>query len=299
MEARGRVLQEADLRAESPLLDSAFRTTSAWSARRRTTVAPTAPRTRRSLKLRADSVQLDTWETSRRRAGRSRTSTANPDPNLQQRDMEKVATAGRMDKNLMDESHEDPGNVSDSSASSCGSGAHMKAMVASGESCTAVFGCRLAGPDGFQIAKKTATPKKCCDSYSTNFSSKYEALDELDAQLVQAVSALGSRANKVSMRKSIKRDRVQRLDVRKRLVSTRRSSMSTSSQTPPLSPLYQMNHRRLPSWQSANQGITSSARANNGSWWTPVQARMAGCARSSSRILRPKIIRRTDQDHDV
>ena len=35
-------------------------------------------------------------------------------------------------KGLMDEHNEDVGNVCDSSASSCGSGAHMKAMVASG-----------------------------------------------------------------------------------------------------------------------------------------------------------------------
>ena len=67
-------------------------------------------------------------------------------------------------KGLMDEDHEDPGNVSDSSASSCGSGAHMKAMAASGESCTAVFGCRLAGPDEFQIARKTVRPEKFCAS---------------------------------------------------------------------------------------------------------------------------------------
>ena len=110
----------------------------------------------------------------------------------------------------MDEDHEDPGNVSDSSASSCGSGAHMKAMVANREYRTAVFGCRLAGPDKFQIAKKTIRPKKFSYPYPTNFSNKYEALDELDAPQVQAVTALSSWANKVSMRKSIKRDRVQK-----------------------------------------------------------------------------------------
>ena len=77
----------------------------------------------------------------------------------------------------------------------------MKAMVASGGPSTAVFGCRRAGPDEFQIARKTVKHKKFCHSYSTNFSSKYEALDETDAPQVQAVAALSSWATKVSLRK--------------------------------------------------------------------------------------------------
>ena len=83
-------------------------------------------------------------------------------------------------------------------------------MVASGEPSTAIFGCRLARPDKFQIAKKTVKPKKFCHSYSTNFSNKYEALDETDAPSVQAVAALSSWATQVSVRKAIRRDRVQK-----------------------------------------------------------------------------------------
>ena len=79
-------------------------------------------------------------------------------------------------KGLVDEDHEDLGNMSDSSVSSCGS-AHMKAMVADGQ-CTSVFGCRLAGPDDFKLGKKTCRSKTFCDSYPTNFSIAPEALDE-------------------------------------------------------------------------------------------------------------------------
>ena len=93
-------------------------------------------------------------------------------------------------KGLVDEDHEDPGNVSDCSVSSCGS-AHMKAMVSDGQ-CTSVFGCQLAGQDDFKLAKKTCEFKRFCDSYSTNFSNKYEALDEPDDPQVQAVIALSS-----------------------------------------------------------------------------------------------------------
>ena len=79
-------------------------------------------------------------------------------------------------KGLVDEDHEDPGNVSDRSASSCGS-AHMKAMVADGQCCTTVFGCRLAGPDDFKLAKKTCRSKRLCDPYSKNISNALEASD--------------------------------------------------------------------------------------------------------------------------
>ena len=53
-------------------------------------------------------------------------------------------------------------------------------------------------------------PKKFCHSYSANFSNKYEALDGLDDKTPQVVTALNSWATKVSVRKAIRRDRVQK-----------------------------------------------------------------------------------------
>ena len=55
----GQLPKEANLRAETPHLGIAFRTTTAWSAPLRTTAAPTVPRTKRSLRLTTDNVQSD------------------------------------------------------------------------------------------------------------------------------------------------------------------------------------------------------------------------------------------------
>ena len=86
----------------------------------------------------------------------------------------------------------------------------MKAMVSDGQ-CTAVFGCRRAGPDDCKLAKKTCKSKRLSDSYSTNFSKAFEALDESDeAPQALAVTALSSWANKVSVRWSINRDRAKK-----------------------------------------------------------------------------------------
>ena len=102
-----------------------------------------------------------------------------------------------------DEGHrEDSGNESESSASSCGS-THLKAMVPFEEPSTSVFGCRLAGPDEFQIAKKTVKPKKIRSTHNATFSNKYAALDD---ETPQVVTALSTWATKVSVRKAVRRE---------------------------------------------------------------------------------------------